>query len=116
MTCYFRTLIEGQVFVAHGGVYQRLQGDRVRRVVSNAQGPWIAFGFDPWEPVEPLHVVVIHEFPPIPVRHWDWIVHLEDYDGAPDAGWQPIGNGATSEAALVDFAAEIEAHTCEGSA
>jgi hypothetical protein len=40
-------------------------------------------------------------------------VRSPDYDGAPDAGWQPMGQGPTKRAALVDFAHEIEANAQE---
>src|SRR5262249_60385031 len=33
--------------------------------------------------------------PPIWVRDYDWVAHLEDSDGAPDASWRPMGCGPT---------------------
>lgn len=50
--------------------------------------------------------VVIHlsnPFPPIPVRNFDWQAYFDDYDGAPDAGYQTTGSGPTPLAALIDF-------------
>jgi hypothetical protein len=55
-------------------------------------------------------VVVSHIYPPIPVRNFDWSAHLDGYDGAPDAGWQPVGSGPTREAAIADLATQIEEH------
>jgi hypothetical protein len=53
---------------------------------------------------------VTHDYPPIPIRSFDWSAHLDGYDGAPDAGWQPVGHGATREAAIADLKNEIEEH------
>ena len=55
-------------------------------------------------------VVVTHDYPPIPIRSFDWSAHLDSYDGAPDAGWQPVGHGATREAAIEDLVNEIKEH------
>lgn len=46
---------------------------------------------------------VIYDPPPIPSRIWDYRVHFDDYDGAPDAGHQNSGAGSTMLAALLDF-------------
>jgi hypothetical protein len=45
---------------------------------------------------------------PIPIRDFDWCATLDDYDGAPDAGPQPIGYGATEEAAIADLKMQLE--------
>jgi hypothetical protein len=45
---------------------------------------------------------------PIPLRSHAWVAHLEDYDGAPDAGHQPMGHGPSRRAALVELAKDIE--------
>jgi hypothetical protein len=41
-----------------------------------------------------------HDFPPIPDRSHDWSAVLDNYDGAPDAGYQPVGHGATEQEAI----------------
>jgi hypothetical protein len=54
--------------------------------------------------------IVIHtsfDYPPIPIRSFDWSAVTEDYDGAPDAGWQPVGHGETEEAAIADLLDQI---------
>jgi hypothetical protein len=51
-----------------------------------------------------------HDLPPIPIRDFDWSAHLDDYDGAPDAGWQPVGHGRTEDAAIADLLAQIAAY------
>jgi hypothetical protein len=49
-----------------------------------------------------------HVFPPIPSRQFDWAVYDDDtYDGAPDAGPQIVGYGATPEAAMLDFQEQL---------
>ena len=45
-----------------------------------------------------------HIFPPIPIRQFDWCAYDDDtYDGAPDAGPQIVGHGATEKEAVEDF-------------
>jgi hypothetical protein len=46
---------------------------------------------------------------PIPVRDMDWCATLSEYDGAPDAGWQPMGHGATALDAVSDLLMQIDA-------
>lgn len=48
-------------------------------------------------------IILTHVRPPIPSRAMDWHAHLDSYDGAPDAGHQATGNGATPEEALHDL-------------
>lgn len=55
-------------------------------------------------------VVVSHDYPPIPLRTFDWSAHLDGYDGAPDAGFQPVGHGITREVAIADLKQQIEDH------
>lgn len=56
-------------------------------------------------------MIVTHQWPkPIPLTQFDWSATLDDYDGAPDAGFQPIGHGATEEAAIADLREQIEEH------
>ena len=47
--------------------------------------------------------------PPLGTRQYDWSAVLDDYDGAEDAGHQPIGYGETEALAIADLLAEIEA-------
>ena len=48
--------------------------------------------------------------PPIGTTRFDWSAVLDDYDGAEDAGWQPVGYGPTEEAAITDLKNEIKEH------
>ncbi len=43
-----------------------------------------------------MKIVTHYEFPPIPVRHFDWCAHYDDPEG--DTGW-----GATEDAAISDL-------------
>lgn len=50
-------------------------------------------------------IVFEHVYPPIPIRCYDWSATLEGYEG-PDSdgvGGDPIGRGATKEAAEADL-------------
>ena len=47
---------------------------------------------------------------PIPTRAYDWSAVLDSYDGAPDAGFQPVGTGVSARDAIVDLAWQIESH------
>jgi hypothetical protein len=49
-----------------------------------------------------------HDLPPIPDRSFDWSAVTDDYDGAPDAGWQPVGHGRTEDEAIADLVRQIE--------
>lgn len=49
-----------------------------------------------------------HVYPPIPLRQFDWRATLGDYDGAPDAGHQPMGYGRTEEEAIADLQEQRE--------
>jgi ribosomal protein L37AE/L43A len=45
--------------------------------------------------------------PPIPIRDFDWAAYDDNtYDGAPDAGKQCVGYGATEQEAIEDFNAQ----------
>jgi len=55
-----------------------------------------------------LVIETTHEFPPIPIRSFDWSAVLDSYDGAIGSGWQPVGSGKTEEAAIADLLAQIE--------
>lgn len=56
-----------------------------------------------------MKIVTIHDYPPIPVRCFDWCAHLDGYDSAPDSGivgnW--LGHGETKEAAIADLLLQI---------
>jgi hypothetical protein len=54
--------------------------------------------------------VTVQAKAPISARAYDWFVHLDGYDGARDAGWQPKGYGRSRREALIYFAQEYEAH------
>lgn len=53
-------------------------------------------------------IVTSFVYPPIPIRSFDWSAVFDDYDGAPDAGWQPQGSGPTEEAAIADLLERAE--------
>ena len=55
-------------------------------------------------------IVTSYGYPPIGVRWFDWSAHLDDYDGAPDSGWQPVGHGETEQQAIDDLKQQIEEH------
>jgi hypothetical protein len=44
-----------------------------------------------------------HEFPPIPVRNWDWSATTDNYEPG-----DPIGTGRTEADAIDDLVAQIE--------
>lgn len=48
-----------------------------------------------------LHTTFVH--PPIPMRQFDWQCIDDNYDGAPDAGWQCTGGGETEIEAIYDY-------------
>ena len=53
-------------------------------------------------------IITNYDHPPIPVRSFDWSAVTDDYDGAPDAGWQPVGHGATEAEAIADLMEQPE--------
>ena len=55
-----------------------------------------------------IRIRTTHEFPPIPVRSFDWSA-IDDYtyDGAEDSNC-PIGHGTTEEDAIEDLLEQIE--------
>lgn len=55
-------------------------------------------------------IITSFDYPPIPIRCFDWCAFTEDYDGAPDAGWQPVGHGETEAEAIADLMEQIEEH------
>lgn len=48
-----------------------------------------------------------YDYPPIPIRSFDWHAVLDNYDGAPDAGRQYMGHGATEEEAVADLVEQV---------
>ena len=58
-----------------------------------------------------LRVEYVH--PPIPIRSMDWVAYDDNrYDGAPDAGKQIAGQGATLGDAIKDFAEQFIEENC----
>lgn len=51
---------------------------------------------------------VEHVYPPIPVRQFDWSAVTENYDGAPDAGPQFHGTGATRGEAIQNLIEQLD--------
>ena len=45
---------------------------------------------------------------PGPIRDFDWTAVTDDYDGAPDAGPQPVGYGRTENEAVADLVQQME--------
>jgi hypothetical protein len=58
--------------------------------------------------VNGLVIQTSHIRPPIGTLRFDWSATLDSYDGAPDAGLQPIGYGATEAAAIEDLRTQID--------
>jgi hypothetical protein len=55
-----------------------------------------------------MNIITKYEYPPIPLRDWDWSAIDDDtYDG-PGC---PIGLGSTKEAAIADLLQQIEQNT-----
>lgn len=44
-----------------------------------------------------------YDMTPIPLRQFDWSCTDDNYDGAPDAGVQLHGRGATEIEAILDY-------------
>jgi hypothetical protein len=43
-------------------------------------------------------IVTVFEYPPIPIRDYDWAAFRYDH-----SEWSPVGRGATEEAAIQDL-------------
>jgi hypothetical protein len=104
----FDSLGLGDMFMTGGRVYEMTGSDRAKRLVNDVPDDAYGAGFDPWQRVTKLDVVTSHDYPPIPIRCFDWCAHLDSYDGAPDSGHQPMGQGPTRRAALVELAQDLE--------
>jgi hypothetical protein len=64
-----------------------------------------------------MKIATDHIYPPIPIRSFDWMAYDADtYDGAPDAGPQTVGYGATKEDAITDFLDDLFKDRCLTSA
>ena len=59
-------------------------------------------------------IVTQFVYPPIPIRSLDWCATFDDYDGAPDAGHQCMGHGATELQAVCDLYDDYEGWFGEG--
>lgn len=53
-------------------------------------------------------ILTDHWAKPIPLNNFDWSAVFEDYDGAPDAGFNPVGYGATEAEAIADLKAQAD--------
>jgi hypothetical protein len=102
----FHTLGLGDFFWWNGWFCEKLDDFKARRVLTRRP---IFGGMDSHTAVEPVTLRIDYDPPPIPIRSFDWCVINDDtYDGAPDAGPQEIGHGATKVEALQDFAERAE--------
>lgn len=57
-----------------------------------------------------MTIITNFDYPPIPVRSFDWSAVLDGYDGAPDATgiYSMVGHGATEQEAIDDLKEQIE--------
>lgn len=53
-----------------------------------------------------IHVTYV--YPPIPLRCFDYCATFDGYDGAPDAGPQPVGWGATEDEARENLLEQVD--------
>jgi hypothetical protein len=53
-------------------------------------------------------IILTYDPPPIPIRNFDFRACFDDYDGAPDAGHQCMGDGATAVQALCEIYDDYE--------
>ena len=44
-------------------------------------------------------IITNHDYPPIPVRMFDWSAHRDSWE----PGWGPVGHGATEAEAIADL-------------
>ncbi len=60
--------------------------------------------------IEPLDITLLtnHDWPSIPIRYLDWSCVDTNYDGAPDAGPQLMGQGRTEQLAIDDYFNQLE--------
>lgn len=54
-----------------------------------------------------IKIKTSYDYPPIPVRDCDWHAVTDNYDGADDCN-DPIGYGATEQAAIDDLIQQLE--------
>lgn len=61
-------------------------------------------------------LIVSHSGSPFPVLDMDYMAYCQGcYDGAPDAGYHPVGYGPTAEAAVADWqemTQDLDDHDC----
>ena len=50
-----------------------------------------------------LNIITEQTTSNLPVRGFDWAAYWEDYDGAPDAPYHPVGYGRTESDAKADL-------------
>lgn len=50
-----------------------------------------------------MKIITHFEYPPIPVRHFDWSAVTDNYEGGAPIGW-----GATEQEAIADLTNQIE--------
>lgn len=61
-----------------------------------------------------MKIVTQHDPKPIPTRAFDWSATTDNYDASyegPEDGWvanEPVGYGATEEAAVADLKQQLE--------
>ena len=48
-------------------------------------------------------IITSYDYPPIPIRKYDWSAIREDYEGG-----DPIGHGATEAEAIKDLKQQLE--------
>ncbi len=55
-------------------------------------------------------IITSHDYPPIPLRNFDWSAHFDDYDAEViDGEWRsncPVGHGRTEAEAIADLMIE----------
>lgn len=52
-------------------------------------------------------IITNFDYPPIPLREYDWSAVFDDYDGAEDSNC-PIGRGVTEKDAVADLIDQVE--------
>lgn len=53
-------------------------------------------------------IVTSYDYPPIPIRSFDWNATFDDYDGAPDGGHQCSGSSYTELGAVEELYSDYE--------
>lgn len=116
-----------EIEARHGTILDRVDAGTVggtreclARELADAPSPWdrATAGLD-GEPLlanvgpalarRPI-IETMYVYPPIPTDAFDWQATLDDFDGAPDAGWQPHGFGRTEDEAIEELLVNMEDH------